>query len=46
MAEMGRAGITPDCYSFRSLVTACERKNKLDLMKDLRGAMFKLGLED
>lgn len=46
MAEMGRAGITPDGYSFRPLVTACERNNELALKKALREAMSKLGLED
>lgn len=46
MAEMGRAGITPDCHSFRSLITACDRNKELGLKKDLREAMSKLGLEN
>lgn len=45
MAEMGRAGITPDDHSFRSLLTACERNSKTTLKKDLIEAMSKLGVE-
>lgn len=46
MAEMGRVGITPDGYSFRSLIAACNRNNKPDLKRGLREAMSKLRLED
>lgn len=45
MAEMGRAGITPDDYSFRPLLTACERNSKPALKKDLMEAMSKLRVE-
>lgn len=45
MAEMGRAGITPDGYSFRPLLTACERNSKPTLKSDLIEAMSKLGVE-
>lgn len=45
LAEMGRAGIVPNGVSFRSLVSACKRKDKPDLKKDLREAMSRLGLK-